>query len=182
MRRCTNAIHNSINQSFQLLDVTFGKVLMLVVWLTLPICNAIGAQNFLDLVAYFDLSTVADKLGWCSPGPNLVLQCINELVVSFDSINICNKGFNANKNLSNGSAWVNSWGGRIYGICSHRFISPVNIKSRKWGLIPLLKESGHREVGILSGFSKGLLDHIGREPSEHGLESLIVRSMSISWT
>ena len=103
MRRCTNVIHNGVNQGLQLLDATFSKVLMLVVWFTLPICNAIGVQNFLDLIAYFDLSAVTDKLGRCSSCPNLVLKSIDELPISFDGVDICNEGFNANKNLGDGS-------------------------------------------------------------------------------
>jgi len=62
MRRCANAIHNGVNQGLQLLDVALSKVLMLVVWLALPIINAVGMQDFLDLVAYFNLSAVTDKL------------------------------------------------------------------------------------------------------------------------
>jgi len=103
MGRCTNVIHNGVNQSFQLLDVAFSKVLMLVVWFTMPVCDAIGMQDFLDLVAYFNLSAVADKLGWCSPCPNLILKSIDELLISLDGIDISNKGFNANKNLGDGS-------------------------------------------------------------------------------
>jgi len=76
---------------------------MLVVWFTLPICDAIGTQNFLDLVAYFNLSMVTDELGQCSSCLNLVLQSINELPISFDGINIHNEGFDANENLSDGS-------------------------------------------------------------------------------
>jgi len=96
-------IHNGVNQGFQLLDLALTKILMLVVWFTLPICNAICTQDFLDLVAYFNLCVVADKLGQCSPCLNLILQSIDELPISFDGVNICNKGFNANKDLGNGS-------------------------------------------------------------------------------
>ena len=75
---------------------------MLVVWFALPICDAIGAQNFLGLIAYFDLSAVADKLGQCSSCPNLVLESIDELPISFDGVDISNEGFNTDKNLGDG--------------------------------------------------------------------------------
>ena len=60
-------VHDGVDQGFQLLDPVFSKVLMLIMWLALPIVDAVSAQDFLDLVAYLYLGTVADKLGQGSP-------------------------------------------------------------------------------------------------------------------
>jgi len=87
---CTNAIHNGVNQAFELLDAAFSEVLVLVVWFTLPISDAIGTQDLLDLVAYFDLSTVTNKLGRRSSSPNLILKGVDELPIGLDGINISN--------------------------------------------------------------------------------------------
>ncbi len=87
---CANAIHDGVNQIFELLDAAFGKVLVLVVWFTLPIGDAIGTQDLLDLVAYFDLSTVTNKLGRRSSSPNLILKGVDELPIGLDGINISN--------------------------------------------------------------------------------------------
>ncbi len=103
MRRCTNTIHDGVNHSLQLLDPVFSKVLMLVMWFALPIVNAVSTQDFLDLVAYFNLGAVTDKLGWCSSCPNLVFQSVDESPNGFDGINISDEGFDTNKNLCNGS-------------------------------------------------------------------------------
>ncbi len=54
---------------------------MLVVWLRLPVGNAVHAQDLFDLIANLNLSTVTDELGWGSPFPDLIFQCIDELSV-----------------------------------------------------------------------------------------------------
>ncbi len=106
---CSNAIHDGVDQCLQLLDPTFSKVLMLIMWLALPIVNAVSMQDFLDLVADLYLGTITDELCWSSPSLDLVFQSIDELPISFNGIDIRNEGFNTNKNLSNGGARVNSW-------------------------------------------------------------------------
>ncbi len=103
MGRCSNTIHDGINQILQLLDPAFSKVLMLIMWLALPVIDAVSMQDFLDLVAYFNLGAVTDKLGQCSSCPDLIFQSIDELPISFDGINISDEGFDTNKNLGNGS-------------------------------------------------------------------------------
>ena len=57
---CTNMVHDGVDQCLQLLDSALSKVLMLIMWLTLPIINAVGLQDFLDLVADFHLGLIAD--------------------------------------------------------------------------------------------------------------------------
>ena len=78
--------------------------------------------------------------------------------------------------MSNGSTRVNSWGVRIDGIHCDWLISPVDVKSGKRRFVPLLEESAHGMASILSGHGKGLLDHISREPTEHGHKGLVVRN------
>ncbi len=88
MRGCANTIHDGVNQSLQLLDSAFSKVLVLVMQFALPISNAVSAQDFLDLVTDFNLCTITYKLSRCSPCPDLVFQSIDELPISLDGINI----------------------------------------------------------------------------------------------
>ncbi len=116
MRGCANMVHDGVNQSLQLLDPAFSKVLVLIMWFTLPISNAVSAQDFLDLVTDLDLCAITYKLSRCSLCPDLVFQSIDELPIGLDGINISNKGFHTNKDLSDGSTRVNSWGVQIYGI------------------------------------------------------------------
>jgi len=98
----SNSVHDGIDQHLELLDPSLCKILMLVMWFTLPVIDAVGAQDFLDLVADLYLSAIANKLSRGSPCPDLVFQSIDELPISFNGIYISDEGFNADKDLSNG--------------------------------------------------------------------------------
>jgi len=173
---CSNTVHDGVDQSLQLLDPALSKVLMLIMQLTLPIINAVSLQDLLELVADFDLGMVTDELGRSFPCPDLILQCVDELLINFNGINISYEGFYANKNLSDGGTRVNSWSIGIDGVHGNRLIPPVNIESRERGLVLLFEEGAHRESSILSGYLKCLLDHISWKPSKHGHEFLVVGS------
>ena len=67
MGRCSNTIHDGINQILQLLDPAFSKVLMLVMWLALPNIDAASLQDSLDLVTNFHLGLVTNELSGSSP-------------------------------------------------------------------------------------------------------------------
>ncbi len=68
-------IHDGVNQSLQLLDPAFSKILVLVMWFALPISDAVSVQDLLDLVTNLDLGTVADKFGQCS-------RCLWDMLVT----------------------------------------------------------------------------------------------------
>ena len=110
MGRCSDAVHDGVDQSLQLLNPAFSKVLMLIMRLTLPIINAVSSQDFLDLVTDFHLGSITDELSGSSPSPDLVFQSVDELPISLNGIDIGDKGLHANKNLGNGGTRVNSWG------------------------------------------------------------------------
>jgi len=111
MGQCANMVHDGIDQSLQLLDPAFSKVLMLIMWLPLPIIDTVSTQDFFDLVADLHLGAVTDELSLGSPCPDLVFQSIDELLIGFNGINISDKGFDTNKDLSDGGTRVNSWPG-----------------------------------------------------------------------
>jgi len=69
---------------------------------TLPVINAVGVQDFLDLVADLHLGAVTNKFNWGSLCPDLVFQSIDELPISFNGIYISDEGVNADKDLSDG--------------------------------------------------------------------------------
>jgi len=174
MGQCSNTVHDGVDQSLQLLNPALSKILMLIMQFALPIIDAVSMQDLLDLVADFHLGTVTDELSWGSSCPDLIFQGIDELPFSFNGINIGYEGFHTNKNLSNGGTRVNSWGIRVDGVHGNGLISLVDIQSRERGFVPLFEEGAHGESSILSGDHKGLLDHIGRKPSKHGHECLVV--------
>ncbi len=71
-------VHDGVDQCLQLLDPVFNKLLMLIMWLTLPIINAVSMQDFLDLVADFDLYPITDELGGGFPCPYLILKSVDD--------------------------------------------------------------------------------------------------------
>ena len=72
-------VHDGVDQSLQLLDPALSNILMLIMWLTLPIINAVSPQDSLDLVAEFHLGPITDELSGSSLSPDLVLQSVDEL-------------------------------------------------------------------------------------------------------
>jgi len=42
----TKMVHDGVDQCLQLLDPVLSKVLILIMWLTLPIINAVSLQDF----------------------------------------------------------------------------------------------------------------------------------------
>ena len=139
----SDPVHDGIDQCLELLDPSLRKILMLVMWFTLPVIDAVCVQDFLDLVADLHLGVIANKLSRGSPCLDLVFQSIDELPISFNGIYISDEGFNADKDLSDGGTRVNRWGVGIDGICCNRLIPPVDIQSGKWRFIPLFEEGGH---------------------------------------
>ena len=98
----SDPVHDGIDQRLELLDPSLCKVLMLVMRFTLPVIDTVGAQDFLDLIADLYLGAIANKLSRGASCPDLVFQGIDELLISFDGIDISDEGFNADKDLSNG--------------------------------------------------------------------------------
>ena len=75
MGQCSNTVHDGVDQSLQLLDPALSKILMLILWFTLPIIDAVSMQDFLDLVADFHLGAVADEHSWGSPSSRVLMNC-----------------------------------------------------------------------------------------------------------
>ena len=58
---------------------------------------------------------------------NIVLKCVDELLIGFHTLDICNKGFRANKNLCMHLPTIDSRSIGINGIGSDRFIPAMDI-------------------------------------------------------
>jgi len=79
-------VHDSIDEGLQLLDSAVSKVLVGIMWLTLPVTNAISLQDFLDWVADFNLCPITYEL---SGGPlflilssSVLMNCLLVLIES----------------------------------------------------------------------------------------------------
>jgi len=56
------------------------KVLVLIMWLILPIINAVSLQDILNLVANFHLGPIADELSRSFLNLDMVLKSVDELL------------------------------------------------------------------------------------------------------
>ena len=111
--------------------MVFSKVSMLMMGFTLPVSNTVGSENFLHLVANFNLGLVADELGRSSPFMDLILKCVDKLSICLHWIHIGDQRLNTHKDLGNGNARVNGRSIRVNGISGNRLISPMNVKGRE---------------------------------------------------
>ena len=106
---------------------------MLLIRLALPTSDAIVAKDVNDLVADFDLRTIADELGWSSPFTDDVFESVDELLVGLHSVDIGERRFSSDEYLS---ASVSTVYRRCIGInCvgRYRFVTSMNIESWKCG-------------------------------------------------
>ena len=104
---------------------------MLVVWLRFPIIIEEGTQDVLYPIDCLGLSTIRDELFHSSSFSYVILQGDDKLLVSFHSIDICNKSFGAYKILCASIAIVHSWDVMPHSVCSDWFRLYFEIKCRK---------------------------------------------------
>ena len=83
------SIENYVRAVLDRLITTFGWVLLLLVWFTLPFTNEQRTENRFNFFAYLHLRAVAYQFRWCSPFTDVVFQRVDELPVCFDTVTIC---------------------------------------------------------------------------------------------
>jgi hypothetical protein len=88
----TGPIKNDVGNRLQHLIPALTRVLVLLVWLTLPIGDAEGTENILYLVANLNLGAIADQFCRSSTATNIILKGINKLLFRFHALNVSNVG------------------------------------------------------------------------------------------
>jgi hypothetical protein len=142
---------------------------------TLPIGDAEGTKDVLNLLTDFDLSTVGNELGGSATTANVILQSIDELLVSLHAFNITNKGLRTDEKLRIGVATVNGWSVRINSIGSDGLVASMDVEGRMGRFEATFKICTHGHAGILSSASKGLLHCVEGQPTKVGMQRIIVR-------
>ena len=104
-------VHDAVGHAFHILALTLGRVLVLMVRLTLPGRDDQAPKNVFDLVADLNLGAVVDELGGSATVADDVLECVRGLLFSFHAKNIGHKGCCSNKELGHFVAAIN--GGHI---------------------------------------------------------------------
>jgi hypothetical protein len=110
--------------------MTFGEILMLVVRLTLPVCNDEGPQNILDLFANFHGGTITDEFVHGSPLSDDILEGGYKFLGCFHRVYVDDKGFPADEYLG---VFVTSDGQYcgVYGVGGDCFLASINVEHRE---------------------------------------------------
>jgi len=116
----------SIGSGLDSLKTVFSRVLVLLVWFTLPAPYKKGTEDILKLFTDFNLGAVTDKFIGCTMLMDIIFKGVDKLLVSFNAVDVTNHGITTNKELGNSNTTVNS---RIHSICCHRFIAVVHINA-----------------------------------------------------
>jgi hypothetical protein len=74
----TSAVHDGVSHAFDILVLSFSRILMLLMWLALPITNDKVTEDVLDTTTDLHLSTVTDKAGGGPTTADDILQCIDK--------------------------------------------------------------------------------------------------------
>jgi hypothetical protein len=109
MRRCTSLIKYAVSAVLDGLVLSFSWDLMLLVTFTLPIVNAETAENICYFMAKNGLATVTDELKGGTTLDNVIFQCVDELLVCLNAIDISDLGVHTNKDHSSSRTIINGW-------------------------------------------------------------------------
>ena len=82
--------------------------MLLVVRFTLPTINAESTEDILNLITHNDLSAITNEFVWGATLGNTIFQCIDELLVRFDAMDVSNLSVNPNKDDCGNGSIINS--------------------------------------------------------------------------
>ena len=88
----TCAVHDCVCHPLDILVLSLGGVLVLLVGFTLPITNHERPEDVLDTATDFHLCTVADKFGGGTTATDHIFKCVDEGTISFQRVYITNGG------------------------------------------------------------------------------------------
>jgi hypothetical protein len=118
-----------------------------MIWLGLPVTNAISTEDVLDVVADFDLSSVAEETIGGSGMADVVFKGVDQLFVCLHSIDVASERFHTTVELCTDAAGVDGRGVRVG--CDG-FVSAMYIEGWKRRSVLPFHVRTHREGGVLS--------------------------------
>jgi hypothetical protein len=105
----------------------FSRILKLLMGFTLPIIDTISMKDFSNLVASLNFGAVADKLVRSSPMMDLIFKRVNQLLISFHSIDVSKECIIINKQLCGCGTGINCGCIRVHDIHGNRLIVVMDI-------------------------------------------------------
>jgi hypothetical protein len=171
----TGPIKNGVGNKLQHLIPVVTRLLVLLVWLTLPIGDAEGTENILDLFADLNLRAIADQFCQSSMATKIILKGINKLLFRFHALNVSNVEPSTHKNLGSGLPTIDSGCVGIDRVGGNRLIMAVNIESGVGRFVSLLENSAHGHASVLwCRDLKRALDDISGHPTKEGMKPLVL--------
>jgi hypothetical protein len=139
----SGAIKDSVGDRLDGLIPALRRVLLLLVGFTLPIRDAEGMKDVLNLLTDFDLSTVGNELSRSTMASNVILQGIDKLLVSLHV------------------ATVNCWRSiQVNSIGGNGLVAAMDVEGRIGRFEAVLKIRTHGHARILISASESFLDRI----------------------
>ena len=123
-------VKDHISKSLNCLVTLLCWVLVLLVGFTLPRCDPVCPEDVLYPVADLNLSLVTHQFIHSTIRTNSVFKCIDELAVSFHTIDLRYIGLGAKEELRACQTIVNGRGVGIDGVSGDGFIATVHIQCR----------------------------------------------------
>jgi hypothetical protein len=151
-----------------------GKVLVLMIGLTLPVRDNQSTDNILDAITGLGTSTIANKFVHSSPFADDIFKSVVKLLIYFDTVNVRNQRGPSNKKLCSLNTTINSRGIAEDSVSGNRFMTTSNVACRKTRFPMLLKNVGYSPPSVLCSDSKGFLDSIGLSPSKERVEEIVI--------
>jgi hypothetical protein len=105
---------------------------------------------------------------------NVVLKSVDKWLLSLHTVDVCNQGFIADKDLGTGLTPINVRNVGINCIFCDAFIATLHIESRKRRLVMLLENGTIRHPSVLSSLLQCLLDGLGIHPTKQRTKLVIV--------
>jgi hypothetical protein len=178
--RCPSAIHDVISILLDGPIPRLSRILMRMVWLTLPIRDTIGTKDVLNFLGNLNLGSVTEESIHSSPSAYVILQCMEKIRVLLHAIPISEQRFAADKNLSYSSTIIHSRCIRVHSVSGNSFIAPMNIESREARLEVLAKTVGINGLpSELGSGSKSPLDDISRSKAKIRAQLIKVRGFTV---
>jgi hypothetical protein len=100
------AVHNVIGDAFNVLPISFSRILVLVLWFALPIPNAEVIKDDVYTFAHFIGGRVRDEVIRSTAGSDILLENVGEMGFGFQAINITNVGGTSEEDLCTGTTII----------------------------------------------------------------------------
>jgi hypothetical protein len=157
------------------LETTFGGILILAEWLTLPGVNDEGTEVHEGLLANLGLGAVAKELGGGAAASDVFLERAEKFTVGFATVGVTDLGLSADVELGTGSAVVNGRCVRVDVVRGDGFVASEDIEGRELCLMVSLQYFALWHTGVLCCLGEGTFNDVRRKVAEEASKPRVIR-------